>query len=106
MASFPPRRRFEIGAYYITQNDFTQRPKPCYNTSSESEGYHAGISDPQRSGDRTGRRGLCARPAGRQGRGHVRRARQRKDRLCARHGPRHGADVPRLEPDVHDRERI
>ena len=21
-------------------------------------------------------------------------------------GPRHGADVPRLEPDVHDRERI
>ena len=70
--SFPPRRRFEIGAYYITQNDFTQRAKPCYNTSSESEGYHAGISDPQRSGDRTGRRGLCARPAGWQGRGHVR----------------------------------
>ena len=23
-----------------------------------------------------------------------------------RHGPRHGADVPRLEPNVHDRERI
>ena len=33
-------------------------------------------------------------------------ARQRQDRLRARDGARHGADVPCLEPHVHDRERI
>ena len=33
-------------------------------------------------------------------------ARQRQDRLRARDGARYGADVPCLEPHVHDRERI